>query len=92
MIFHIYCQDKPDHGAVRAANRNAHIAYLEPFRDKLILGGPMLSDDGQSMIGSVIVIDLPDRAEVDKFLAGDPYGQAGLFASVAVRPFKKVFP
>jgi uncharacterized protein YciI len=92
MLFHIYCEDKPDHGAVRAANRNAHLAFLEPYRDRLILAGPMLSDDGQGMIGSVLVVDLADRAEVDKFITGDPYGQAGLFARVIARPFKKVFP
>jgi uncharacterized protein len=37
-------------------------------------------------------VDYPNRAEVDRFLAEDPYGKAGLFQSVTVRPFRKVFP
>jgi uncharacterized protein YciI len=35
---------------------------------------------------------MPDRAAVDRFLAADPYTKAGLFQSVTVRPFRKVFP
>ena len=34
----------------------------------------------------------PDRAALDRFLADDPYAKAGLFQSVTVKPFRKVFP
>ena len=44
------------------------------------------------MVGSLILMDLKDRGEADTFLASDPYGKAGLFASVSVRPWKKVLP
>ena len=33
-----------------------------------------------------------DLAELDAFLAGDPYGKAGLFESVTVLRYKKVLP
>ena len=44
------------------------------------------------MIGSLLIIDFPDRAAADSFAAGDPYGRAGLFASVRVSPWRKVIP
>jgi uncharacterized protein YciI len=44
------------------------------------------------MIGSLLVLDVADRAEMDKFLANDPYAKAGLFQSVAVHGVKKAFP
>jgi uncharacterized protein YciI len=44
------------------------------------------------MNGSLIILDVADRAEADAFVAGDPYGKAGLFESVQVRPWKKVLP
>lgn len=94
MPYMIYCLDKPGHAHVRADNRAAHIDYLKSptWAGKLIAAGPLMTDDGSGMIGSLILMDLKDRSEADDFLAGDPYGKAGLFASVSVRPWKKVLP
>ena len=92
MPYMIYCLDKPGHAHVRADNRAAHLDYLKKWSDKLIAAGPLLTDDGSGMVGSLILMDLKDRGEADTFLASDPYGKAGLFASVSVRPWKKVLP
>ena len=92
MPFMIYCLDKPGHAHVRADNRAAHLDYLKKWSDKLIAAGPLLTDDGSGMVGSLILMDFKDRGEADDFLAGDPYGKAALFASVSVRPWKKVLP
>ncbi len=92
MLFAIHCLDKPDHQAVRLTHRPAHVAYMMEFRDKLVLLGPLLTTDRTGMVGSLIVIDLPDLAAVETFLAGDPYSRAGLFESVVVHPFRKVLP
>ena len=53
--------------------------------------GPLLNDAGTGMVGSLLVLDLPDRDAADAFAASDPYAKAGLFRSVEVRPWKKVF-
>ncbi|WP_142850518.1 YciI family protein [Telmatospirillum sp. J64-1] len=91
-MFIIYCVDKPGHGHVRAANRDAHLAYMRTAGKTLVIGGPMLSDDGSQMLGSMLVLDLPDRAAVEAFLAEDPYAKADLFESVVIRRYRKVFP
>ena len=88
--------DRHEHRPVRAAriradNRPDHIAYLERLGDSLIAGGATLSDDGESMTGSFLLVDLPDRAAVDAFAAGDPFAKAGLFESVEIRRWRKVF-
>ncbi len=87
----IVCTDKPDALEIRLANRAAHIAHLEAHAGRLILAGPTLDSDG-NMNGSIIVLDTDDRAEVDAFCAADPYARAGLFETVTISPFKKVFP
>ena len=92
MLFVFFCTDKPDHLAVRQQNRPAHLAYLESYGDRIKAGGPTFADEGTTMNGSLIILDLADRAEADAFVAGDPYGKAGLFESVQVRPWKKVLP
>ena len=92
MLFAITCLDKPDHLEVRLANRAAHLDYARPNADKMLAGGPLLADDGVTMIGSLILIELPDRAAAEAMMADDPYVRAGLFQSVEIRPYKKVLP
>lgn len=90
MLYAVICLDKPGSAEVRLANRAAHLEYAAKL--PLVVGGPMLSDDGEGMVGSLLVLEAPDRASLDKTLAEDPYAKAGLFESVTVRPYKKVFP
>lgn len=92
MLYIIFCTDKPDHQQVRLDNRPAHLDYLKGYADKLFAAGPTLSDDGAGMTGSVLILDLADRAAADAFAANDPYAKAGLFAEVVVRPWRKVLP
>ena len=91
MLFAFYCLDRDGHADVRAQNREAHVAYLTSRRDAMVTAGPLLDDDGESMIGSLILLDLPDRAAAEAFAAGDPYAKAGLFKSVRIHPWRKVF-
>lgn len=92
MLYALFCTDKPDHLAVRQQNRAAHLAYLSQFEDKIFAAGPTLAADGTTMNGSLLLLDFADLAEAEAFAAGDPYAKAGLFASVAIRPWKKVLP
>ena len=92
MSFMIYCLDKPDHEAVRAGNRDAHVDYLKGFANQVIIAGPLLREDGGGMIGSLLLMAFASRAEAEAFVAGDPYGKAGLFESVTITPWKKVLP
>lgn len=92
MNFVLYCVDKADHSHVRAENRLAHIDYLKSNLDCIVLAGPTTSEDGTGMTGSVVIIDVVDRDAAEAFAAGDPYAKAGLFESVTIKPFKKVFP
>ena len=93
MPFFIHAEDKPGALETRKANRDAHLAYVKDnYNDAIISAGPKLADDGETMIGSVILIDLPDRAAVDEFCKNDPYAQAGLFETVTVTAYKPVFP
>lgn len=91
-LFAIYCVDKPGHAHVRAENRPAHLDYARQWAKEMVIGGPLLSADGDAMVGSMLVIDLPDEAAAREWCANDPYAKADLFESVLVRRFKKVLP
>jgi len=89
MLYVAYCLDKPGHEAVRAENRPAHLEFLKSHAAEIVIAGPVLSDDGQQAIGSLLILEFEHRAEVDRFLKSDPYAKAGLFASVDLRPWRK---
>ena len=88
----IICLDKPDAALLRAEYRPAHLEYLQASADKLVLAGPLLSENAQNPVGSLIIMDLNDVAEARAFADGDPYKQAGVFESVTIRPWRQVFP
>jgi len=91
MLFDIHCIDKKDNLQVRLDNRSAHIEYLKSYGEKLYAAGPTLTED-ETMNGSVIILDLEDRAAAEAFAAKDTYNKAGLFASVTISAWKKVLP
>jgi uncharacterized protein len=44
------------------------------------------------MVGSLLVMEFADKQAAEDFAANDPYAKAGLFHSVSITPFRKVFP
>jgi uncharacterized protein YciI len=92
MLFFVYAIDKPGGLATRLSNRDDHIAFAKAHADKLVIGGPILSEDGANPIGSVYIADFPDREALELHLSRDPYAKAGLFEAVIIRPFRKTLP
>jgi len=91
MHFVISCKDKPGQPHLRQANRPDHIAYLEARAARIVAAGPTLGDD-ETPNGSVLVMEFDDGDAARDFAAGDPYAKAGVFESVTITPWKKVFP
>lgn len=90
MFYVAICLDKPGSQQLRLGNRAAHLDYLRAHADAIKTCGPFVEDDGTTMVGSLLVIDAPDRAAVETILAKDPYRRAGLFATTEVRPWRWV--
>lgn len=89
--FAIHCIDKPDGRELRATTREAHLAHIGSIIDQVLVAGPLLDMEGKP-IGSLLIIDFPERKDAVAFAATDPYALAGLFASVAVTAWRKVYP
>ena len=73
----------------RTKARPAHIEGAARMKKdgSMLTGGAMLDDDG-AMIGSVMVVDFPSRAELDAWLASDPYVTGNVWRRIEVRPFR----
>ena len=89
MQFLCILTDKPNSNALRMATRPKHLEHLEKIKGKIVVCGPQLADDGQTMIGSMFVFEVPDRAAAEALVKSDPYAQAGLFESTVIRAFKR---
>ena len=90
MLFAIINTDRPGALDLRLATRATHIAYLTMYADRIVHGGPTLDLDGRPC-GSVLIIDVEDRAAAEGFASSDPYAKAGLFESTVIRAFRTVF-
>ena len=88
MLIALIAKDKPGTLQTRLDNREAHVAYLKGT-GVVSQAGPLLDGDGQ-MCGSLVILDVADMAAAEDWVAGDPYGKAGLFDSVELIPWNKV--
>ncbi len=92
MLIAMICTDKPNHQDVRQTMRPAHLEWLEKSGVTLVHAGPILADDAQTPIGSLILAEFETLAAARGAQKNDPYEKAGLFASVTIQPIRKVLP
>lgn len=99
MLYAIFGNDIPESAAKRSAARPAHLARLQTLQNegRLLLAGPFPAVDAvdpgmAGFSGSLIVAEFASIDAAQAWADADPYVAAGVYAQVAVRPFKKVFP
>ena len=89
MLYLIYSLDKPGAQPLRNATRAAHLAYLDRFRDKIVLGGGMLQDDASGHLGSTIILNVKSRADAEAFAHDEPFYKAGVYATQVIHRMRK---
>lgn len=89
MLFIIFCIDRPGAEEKRRQAIAGHIEYLAKNPIKVVMSGPLVSDDGTKTVGSLFLVDAVDRAEIERFQRADPLYNAGIWETVEVRAFNK---
>jgi uncharacterized protein len=89
MLFAIICRDRPGGAALRAELRPKHLDWAKAFHANIKLAGPFLSEDGQTMMGSMFIAEFESRSAAQAFNHADPYTQGGLFSSVEIIPWRR---
>ena len=99
MLYAIIAEDVANSLEQRLAARPAHLERLNVLLEqgRLILAGPHPAIDTEEpgeagFSGSLIVAEFNSLEDAQAWAADDPYQHAGVYASVAVKPFKKVLP
>ena len=99
MLYMIYGEDNPNRLEHRLAARPAHLERLNALKDRgqLILAGPLPALDSPDpgpagFTGSLIVAEFDSLDAAQAWANADPYVAADVYATVTVKPFKRVLP
>jgi uncharacterized protein len=92
MLFSVFTLDNPDAAGKRKNVHGAHVEHLKnakKYSVAITVGGPLVSDDGVNPIGSLMVLEAPDRAAAENFNRADPFHQNGVWGRVEIRRFDR---
>jgi uncharacterized protein YciI len=99
MWYAIISEDVENSLPLRASARDAHLARLRELvaEGRLLIAGPHpaidADDPGEAgFTGSLVVVDFPSLEDAKAWADADPYVEAGVYAQVTVKPFKRVLP
>ena len=99
MWYAIEGYDGQDVLAARLAARADHLARLHALRDegRLLLAGPCPAIDAEDpgpagFSGSIVIAEFDSLEAARAWADADPYVDAGVYARIEVRPFRKVLP
>jgi uncharacterized protein YciI len=99
MLYSIVGIDNENSLEARLAVRADHVARLNALRDegRLVIAGPNPAIDSEDpgeagFTGSLIIAEFESLAAAEAWAEADPYVESGAYASVTVKPFKKVLP
>jgi uncharacterized protein len=99
MLYAIISTDVADSLEKRLSARPDHVKRLQDLQEqgRLVLAGPhpaIESDDpgAAGFTGSLVVAEFESLDAAQRWADADPYIHAGVYASIIVKPFKKVFP
>ncbi len=99
MLYAIISEDVPNSLPLRMPVRPDHLKRVQALADagRLVIAGPHPAQDSEDpgdagFTGSLIIAEFDSLSEAQTWASADPYQQAGVYASVTVKPFKKVLP
>ena len=87
-MYCVTCLDHADSEALRMENRPAHLEYVLSRAHEVSVAGPVTSEDGETMRGTFLLLNVDTAAEAQDFVDNDPYHKAGLFADISIHRFK----
>lgn len=89
----VYCLiDRDNVADIRRSYEDAENTYLATVNECIFFGGTLLSEDRKEAKGSLYVIDWPDRAAAEAWLAESPYRNAGVYREARIRAYTHMVP
>jgi uncharacterized protein YciI len=90
MEYFCYHRDRPGSLPLRHELLEKHWSYMDRYATEMIARGPTFADDGETLTGSVHILDLPDPATARAFAFDEPNYQAGAYRDVLLRRWRNL--
>jgi uncharacterized protein YciI len=87
MLFCLHIQDKPDRVETRKRFVDEHRAYQKDCGVEITLSGPLMAEDGETMIGSMFLIEAENRGAVERFIENDPFNRNDVWGEMTLTRF-----
>ena len=81
MLFAYFLIDNPGMAEKRNELRPAHKDYLGLSKDQIYFAGPLWNDDFNKMLGSIFIVEQPDKAAAEAWLAEEPFTKNGIYGA-----------
>ena len=99
MLYAVISEDVENSLEKRLAARPAHLERLEILKQegRLFVAGPFPALDTETpgeagFTGSLVIAEFDSLDAAQQWADKDPYIDAGVYANVIVKPYKKVLP
>ena len=92
MYFVVFATHKPGRVQTGGELQNAYADYLRDHPDHpgIVVhhGGPTLSDNSETPVGTLLIVEAASLEAARAFVADSPYGKGDVFAESEVRPLE----
>jgi len=99
MLYAVISEDVKNSLEKRLSARPAHLERLETLKSegRLFVAGPFPALDTETpgdagFTGSLVIAEFDSLDAAQLWADNDPYIEAGVYANVVVKPYKKVLP
>lgn len=91
MFFLIIAKDREDCERIRDELRPRRLHWLEDNKSRIVAAGGMTDDYNRHVNGGLMIVEFNDRAEAESFANEDPFTSAGLYKTLKVVRWRRVY-
>src|SRR5258708_36520705 len=88
MLYAVQCTDAKGVESIRNQYLAPHKDYLISQAHILVVGGALLAEGTEELVGSLYIVNVANRETAEAFSGSNPFTQAGDFATVTIPPIR----
>lgn len=88
MLVMFHCFDKDNQQAMRINTLQSHLLWVEQNMRSIKVAGPLLTEDSNTIIGSLYILEADNIEKANNILKEDPYYKTGIWQQITKTEFK----
>jgi uncharacterized protein len=91
MLFAVRFFDNADRLALRRANLQAHLDWLNKNGETVLVAGSLRESPGEDAVGGLWIVQAPSKRAVEDLIGTDPFTLVGLRHKIEILHWSKAF-